>query len=206
VANLAQKMLAIYKEVQSVQKNAEIKAGYSSYKAVLHDDVTRLLHMPMANNGIICLTDVISHNLIEMHVERQGKPAINYRSEVSVKVILINADEPTDTLEITSHSFAVDSGDKCYGKAVSMATKYALLKAFMLESRDEEESREVEPIQPPKPSAVKNELKKILTEQGKFTATTQSWLNSINDSIAQTQLDKLKKELAVEKQNTIKGE
>jgi hypothetical protein len=38
----------------------------------------------------------------------------------------------------------MDSSDKAMGKAYSMALKYCYLKTFMLESLDEEESRECE--------------------------------------------------------------
>ena len=70
--NLFQKMQAIYKQVDSVDKGARIQAGYGSYTAVLHDDVTRLLHKPMAELGIICVSDVYEHNLIQMEVVKKG--------------------------------------------------------------------------------------------------------------------------------------
>lgn len=196
--NLHQRLNQIYKEIKSVHKGAEIKAGYSSYKAVLHDDVTRLLHEPMAEHGIVCLTDVIKHDLHLMQVvRRDGKEATDYRSEVTCKVILVNMDDPSDKIELTSHAFAIDSGDKSYGKAVSMAVKYALLKAFMLESKDDEESRVSEPVKakyaPKKATdAQKLELTNLLKAQDKFSDKTEQWLNTITSDIATLQINKLK--------------
>lgn len=198
--NLFQKMQAIYKQVDSVDKGARIQAGYGSYTAVLHDDVTRLLHKPMAELGIICVSDVFEHNLVQMEVVKKGgELGVSYRSEVSMKLILINADEPAEKLEITSHSFAIDSGDKSYGKAVSMATKYALLKAFMLESRDNEESRDQEPqavksvAQSVKPASDKQKeiIKSNLQKQGKFSDATQKWLDALSSKDASAQIEKI---------------
>jgi hypothetical protein len=198
--NLFQKMQAIYKQVDSVDKGARIQAGYGSYTAVLHDDVTRLLHKPMAELGIICVSDVYDHNLVQMEVVKKGgELGVSYRSEVSMKLILINADKPDEKLEITSHSFAIDSGDKSYGKAVSMATKYALLKAFMLESRDNEESRDQE-LQAVKSSQQsiklasdkqKEIIKRSLEQQGKFSEKTQAWLDALSSKDASAQIEKI---------------
>ena len=52
--NLYQKMAAIMKEVETVFKGATISMGSGrSYSAVNHDDVARLLHKPLAENGIV---------------------------------------------------------------------------------------------------------------------------------------------------------
>ncbi len=53
----------------------------------------------------------------------------------------MNADEPTDFVTVPVCSHAEDQGDKAPGKALSYATKYAILKVLMLESGDDEESR-----------------------------------------------------------------
>jgi hypothetical protein len=42
---------------------------------------------------------------------------------------------------VTLPSHALDNGDKAPGKAISYATKYALLKTFLLETGEDEESR-----------------------------------------------------------------
>jgi hypothetical protein len=198
--NLFQKMQEIYKQVESVDKGARIQAGYGSYTAVLHDDVTRLLHKPMAELGIICVSDVYDHNLVQMEVvKKNGEIGVAYRSEVSMKLILINADKPDERLEITSHSFAIDSGDKSYGKAVSMATKYALLKAFMLESRDNEESRDQEPQAVKSSSSSvklasdkqKEIIKNNLMKQNKFSDVTQAWLDKLSSKDASEQIAKI---------------
>jgi hypothetical protein len=198
--NLFQKMQEIYKQVESVDKGARIQAGYGSYTAVLHDDVTRLLHKPMAELGIICVSDVYEHNLVQMEVVKKGgELGVAYRSEVSMKLILINADKPDERLEITSHSFAIDQGDKSYGKAVSMATKYALLKAFMLESRDNEESRDQEPQAVKSSSSSvklasdkqKEIIKNNLMKQNKFSDVTQVWLDKLSSKDASEQIAKI---------------
>ncbi len=50
-------------------------------------------------------------------------------------------DEPTDRITVRLDAHADDYGDKAPGKALSYATKYAILKVLMLESGENEEGR-----------------------------------------------------------------
>jgi hypothetical protein len=60
---------------------------------------------------------------------------------------LIDADDG-DSIEYVGEAHAIDVGDKAPGKALSYATKMLLLKAFLLETgeNDEERVEEVETI------------------------------------------------------------
>ena len=67
-----------------------------------------------------------------------------------------------------SFAYAFDSGDKAVGKAESMAVKYVFLKNFVLESTDNEESRDHENnFKAPPP-------KKNIVEEVKAKAETKS--------------------------------
>jgi len=134
------------KEVETVFKGASISMGNGrSYSAVNHDDVARLLHKPLAEHGIITKVSVEKVELSSREkTNKYGDIALEYRADVWVEVTFINADKPDEREVCKSFAYAFDSGDKAVGKAESMAVKYVFLKNFVLESTDNEESRDHE--------------------------------------------------------------
>jgi hypothetical protein len=144
--NLYQKIQDIMKEVDTVFKGATISMGNNrSYSAVNHDDVARLLHKPLAEHGIITKVSVEKVEISSRDkTNKYGDTSPEYRADVWVDVTFINADNPEEREVCKSFAYAFDSGDKAVGKAQSMAVKYVFLKNFVLESTDNEESRDHE--------------------------------------------------------------
>jgi hypothetical protein len=144
--NLYQKMASIMKEVETVFKGANISMGNGrSYSAVNHDDVARLLHKPLADHGIVTKVSVEKVEISSRDkTNKYGDISLEYRADVWVEVTFINADNPAEREVCRSFAYAFDSGDKAVGKAESMAVKYVFLKNFVLESTDNEESRDHE--------------------------------------------------------------
>lgn len=157
--NLYQKMTDIMKEVDTVFKGANISMGNGrSYSAVTHDDVTSLLHKPLANHGIWTKVSIEKVELTTRDKpNKYGDTSVEYRADVWVEVTFINADKPEEREVCKGFAYAFDSSDKAVGKAESMAVKYIYLKNFTLESTDNEESRDHEHSfkQPPKKDLVK---------------------------------------------------
>jgi hypothetical protein len=162
--NLYQKMSDIMKDVETVFKGANISMGNGrSYSAVNHDDVARLLHKPLADAGIITKVSVERVDISSREkTNKYGDTAPEYRADVWVEVTFINADKPEEREVCKSFAYAFDSGDKAVGKAESMAVKYVFLKNFVLESTDNEESREHEINTKPAPK--KNLAEEIKTK------------------------------------------
>ena len=149
--NIHQRILEVYKEVQSIKKTAKIEiTSTRSYKAVTHDVVTRALHMPIAKNGIVVIPNQKKCEIQMMEIEKEynGKVSKNtaYRADVTASIEFVNADDPTQRFSSDATAYAIDSSDKAVGKAYSMAVKMIYLKVFMLESNDEEEKRQSQPL------------------------------------------------------------
>ena len=147
--NLFQKINEIQKQVKSVHKGSTVKINEkSSYTAVSHDDVTSLLHDPIANSGIVAMPrmETCELEIIENSKTYQGQTQISksYLVKVWASVTFFNSDNMTEQFQTQCFAYAIDSGDKATGKAYSMAIKYCYLKTFMLESLDDEESRDYE--------------------------------------------------------------
>jgi ERF superfamily len=156
--NLYQRLNSLMADVTSVFKGTEVSMGGGrGYSAVSHDDVTKLIHMPLVNNGIFVELGVISSKLspIETTSEYNGKSQVktSYLAEVTIRATFVNVDKPEERFSVDSYAYALDSSDKAVGKAMSMATKYIYLKNLLLESTDEEEQRHFEKEHKPLPQA-----------------------------------------------------
>lgn len=137
--NLYQRIREVQKAIGYIQKDRSVSTGGGSYMAVSHDTVTALVRSHMIEHGIV------------MSVSIHGDPVFEPKDEKSTskqrlfsglfEVTFFNADKPDERLSCTLPAHALDSGDKAPGKAISYATKYALLKTFMLETGEDEESR-----------------------------------------------------------------
>jgi len=126
--NLFQRMRNIMDDVKYIQK--EDKKVNNQYTFVSHDAVTKLIHIALVKHGVVMLPSVVSH-------EREGQNGM--RTVATVDVTFVNVDDPQDRETITSVGYGIDNQDKGIGKAVSYAVKYAMLKAFCLETGDDPE-------------------------------------------------------------------
>lgn len=169
--NLWQKICKVMESVESVTKDTKVSTGKDKsgnekgYSAVSHDAVAAKLHGPLSQIGIVVKPNTVQRSLeVAMVKNYYDKDVPQFRVHLVVEVWFINADQPSERECVTMDGFSFDSGDKAIGKAESLAVKYALLKLFMLESRDEEESREHENqikeyVQPkPKPNVAQHKF------------------------------------------------
>lgn len=124
--NLKQRMLGVMKDVEYIAKGDKTVNG--QYRFVSHDAVVGKLHKYLVKHGILVVPDVESS-------EQDGD-----RTKVILRVHFSNVDDPGDTYVMRMLGYGIDKGDKGPGKAVSYAFKYALLKAFCLETGDDSDN------------------------------------------------------------------
>jgi len=119
--NIYQRMHSVMQKVTYVKK----EKGGMQYSSVSHDAVTKKLRAACLEEGIVITQSVFEHRL-------EGNNTV-----CDVVVTITNIDDPADNLVINSFGYGIDRQDKGPGKAMSYAFKYALLKAFMLETGDD---------------------------------------------------------------------
>lgn len=137
--NIYQRLQAVMKEVAYIQKDATVTAG-GSYKAVTHDMVTAVVRPHFVAHGIVVIPRLIEGGVVATNRETKGgTPIIRYEGRYEVS--FVNVEDPADVCVIPIAAHAEDQGDKAPGKALSYATKYAVLKALMLETGESDESR-----------------------------------------------------------------
>ena len=141
--NIYQRINEVRKNVWYVKKDKTVSTGGSgSYKAATHDAVTALVRNHLINQGVLIVPRLMQSAVVGIGETKNGTPVIRY--EAKYEVDFINCDEPSEKITVPIEAHANDSGDKAPGKAVSYATKYAILKLFNIETGEDEESR-VEP-------------------------------------------------------------
>lgn len=158
--NIFQRMAEVQKKVLSVNKNETVKMHENDrgYKAVTHDDVAAALHLPLAECGVFMLPDVVEYSNTQFEkTNKYGQQTTWYRTDLKIKVAWVNIDKPEDRIESTGAAFALDTSDKSFAKAYSLALKIVLLKVHLLESRDGEEQRPFDDLNNGKPQNNNNQ-------------------------------------------------
>ena len=134
--NIFQRINEVRKAIGYVQKDKAVSTGGGSYKAVTHDAVTGMVRAALIEHGVVILPSVVSS------VFNAKEPEAKQRLyEATFQIEFVNMDEPTDRIVTQQTAHALDNGDKAPGKAMSYATKYAILKLFNIETGEDEESR-----------------------------------------------------------------
>lgn len=134
--NIYQRVQQVMKQVAYVRKDKQVE----NYMAVTHDMVTALVRPHFVDAGIVISPRVLTGCMVDTgRKSSKGNAAMRYEGRFEVD--FVNMDEPTDRITIVLDAHADDYGDKAPGKALSYATKYAILKVLMLESGENDEGR-----------------------------------------------------------------
>lgn len=137
--NIYCRLNEVRKAVSYIQKDKEVR-GAGNYMAVTHDAVTAAVRDHLVTHGIMVAPTLVEAKCSETGTTTSsGVPIIRY--EGIFDVAFINCDEPDDRHVMRLPAHALDYGDKAPGKAISYATKYAMLKLFSIETGDQEEER-----------------------------------------------------------------
>jgi hypothetical protein len=129
------KLNGIREKVQYVVKDAIVGFGNSAYKAVTHDRVVNVTRPHFIDAGVLVVPTQVEKGISVPGKTSKGNDKIRFEAVYDVKFIDI---ESGDELVIRCEAHADDSGDKASNKALTYATKNAILKALMLETGEEE--------------------------------------------------------------------
>jgi hypothetical protein len=135
--NVFQRINAVRKAIGYVQKDKAVSTGGGSYKAVTHDAVTGMVRAALIEHGVVIVPSVVS----AVFHPKETPDSKQRLYEATYQIEFVNCDDPADRIVTNQHAHALDNGDKAPGKAMSYATKYAILKLFNIETGEDEESR-----------------------------------------------------------------
>ena len=133
--NLYQKMAHISADIEKVKKGLTVKAGGETYKAVGEPDVLRAVKPLEESYGVYSYP--VGREIIEtgIHETKSGAKMLFMREKVVYR--FVNVDNPSEFIDQESIGDGIDSQDKGPGKAATYADKYALLKAYKIDTGED---------------------------------------------------------------------
>lgn len=135
--NIYEKLNEIRKSVAYVKKDSTVGFGQNSYKAVSHDAVTTLTRNFFVEQGIIIVPMQKEKGISIDGETKSGGKKIRFEAMYDIK--FVNMEDAHDFLTVTVEAHAEDNSDKAPGKALSYATKSAMLKVLMIETGEDDE-------------------------------------------------------------------
>lgn len=176
--NIYQRMLAITADMQTVAKNLLVPAGGGKYRAVSETDVLNAVKPLEIRHGVYSYPverRTISVDVLETEERRKDydtkqyeiikKTQFVYRIETRYR--FVNVDCPDEYIDVVSYGDGIDSADKAPGKAMTYSDKYALLKAYKIQTGDDPDQDASPDYKNAKPAAKNNKAtaKKAEPEQ-----------------------------------------
>lgn len=135
--NIYQKLNEIRKSVSYIQKDKSVQ---NQYRAVSHDAVTAHLREHLIEHGVMIVPTLVAAKVMDSgSTTSKNVPIIRY--EATYEIAFVNCESPEDKVTVKMEAHALDQGDKAPGKAISYATKYAMLKLFSIETGEDDEDR-----------------------------------------------------------------
>lgn len=185
--NIFQKMSAITEAVERVAKNLTVGIGKNSYKGVSEADVLnavkpieikyRVYSYPVDRN-------IVDTSILTTKSEYDGNVTEKNQLFMRIETIyrFVNIDKPEEFIDIKTYGDGVDSQDKSCGKAMTYSDKYALLKAYKIETGDDPDARASEPLKKVEPTAPKQATAKQIEILAKaYTGENLEKLLKINN-------------------------
>lgn len=141
--NIFQRMLAATSEINRVAKNLKVDISKSqSYKAVAESDVLEAVKPIEEKYGIYSYPfsrTIIKDETYTTQSTYDGRTTEKNTFFLRVETIyrFVNTDNPEEYIDITTYGDGVDTQDKAPGKAMTYGDKYALLKAYKIQTGDD---------------------------------------------------------------------
>lgn len=139
--NIYQRINNVMKVVEYVQKDSQISGAGANYKAVTHDQVVSVARKALVEEGVMIYPNQLKGEFIVKR-DLTVTPPIKMGLYAGTYEINFVGVDKGDKITATIEAHANDNGDKAPGKALTYATKSAILKVLCLETGENDESRE----------------------------------------------------------------
>lgn len=140
--NIYQRLLLCMQDLRYLQRDNE-KTDKVLFSSVSHDKVTRVCSDTFIKYGIYPRLEIVKEGLESVTVQKYDKfkkqeyTVSEYVATVGAYYHLTNIDNPSEVVVVNAYGQGQDNQDKAFGKAISYACKYALLKGLGIETGDD---------------------------------------------------------------------
>lgn len=134
--NLFQRLAAIAAEIGYVAKNLNVDTGKGKgYKATSEVDILKAVKPLMQKHGVYGFPE--KREVFDQSEYTNQYGTLQRYAKVKTWYTFVNVDNPSERITVESYGEALDSGDKGLGKAMTYSDKYALMKAFMIQTGED---------------------------------------------------------------------
>ena len=149
--NIYEKMLKATEQINKVAKNLKVGIGQNQYKAVGEADVLEAVKPVESQFGIYSFPfsrKIIDTNVFTTTSEYNGKTTEKTNLFMRLETVyrFINTENPEEYIDIITYGDGIDQQDKAPGKAMTYSDKYALLKAYKIETGEDPDQNASEPM------------------------------------------------------------
>lgn len=137
--NIYEKMAEITAEINTVAKNLNVETGKGKgYKAVSEADVLAAVKPIEKKHGVYSYPyerEIVDSGELVNQTQYGERKSLFLRVRTVYR--FVNTEKPDEYLDIVTYGDGVDSQDKAPGKAMTYGDKYALLKAYKIQTGDD---------------------------------------------------------------------
>lgn len=123
------RIAAIMKATKAISKGRENKQQNFKFRGI--DDVMNELHDVFAENGVFVLPEVMDYTT-DQRPTKTGGMSFFVRAKIRFRYMATDG----SSVETVNVGEAMDSGDKAFNKAMSIALKYSLLQMLLIPTED----------------------------------------------------------------------
>lgn len=149
--NIFEKMSQATDRINKVAKNLKVGVGQSQYKAVGEADVLEAVKPIEFELGIYSYPlsrKIVDSNIFTTTSEYKGETKERNTLFLRLETVyrFVNVEKPEEYIDIYTYGDGMDAQDKAPGKAMTYSDKYALLKAYKIETGDDPDQKASEPV------------------------------------------------------------
>lgn len=136
--NIYEKMSAITAEIKRIPKNLTVGTGKNQYKAVAEGDILAVVKDAEKKYKVFSYPH--SHKIVDSRtLVTQNDYGEKESQFVRIEAVyrFVNMEDPKEFVDVNAFGDGVDSLDKAPGKATTYADKYALMKAYKVETGED---------------------------------------------------------------------
>lgn len=137
--NIYEKMAEITAEINTVAKNLNVETGKGkSYRAVSEADVLAAVKPIEKKHGVYSYPyerEIVESGELVNQTQYGERKSLFLRVRTVYR--FVNTEKPDEHIDIVTYGDGVDSQDKAPGKAMTYGDKYALLKAYKIQTGDD---------------------------------------------------------------------
>lgn len=136
--NIFEKVAGITAELGKLEKDLTVEYGNTKYKGIGEGNVLENIKPLEEKYRVYSYAydrEIVSSEIAEF--KTGGKVRTCHFMVIKTSFEFVNLDDPKDRIKTAVFGVGIDSADKSAGKAITYSDKYALLKAYKIETGDD---------------------------------------------------------------------